>query len=150
MKFTRRGFWQSAAAATGLAALTRAGSKSGATADRLGYTPVETPDGATLPYVMKDGVKEFHLIAEPVKREFAPGMMVNCWGYNGITPGPTIEAVEGDRVRILVTNRLPEHTTIHWHGVILPNGMDGVGGLTQPHIKPGETFVYLRKKGNRN
>ena len=99
---------------------------------------------------MKDGVKEFHLIAEPVKREFAPGMMVNCWGYNGMTPGPTIEAVEGDRVRLLVTNRLPEHTTIHWHGIILPNGMDGVGGLTQPHIKPGETFAYeftLRQHG---
>ncbi len=150
MKFTRRGFWQSAVAATGLAASTRAGSKSGAAADRLGYTPVETPDGATLPYVLKDGVKEFHLIAEPVKREFAPGMIVNCWGYNGMTPGPTIEAVDGDRVRILVTNRLPEHTTIHWHGIILQNGMDGVGGLTQPHIKPGETFVYeftLRQHG---
>ncbi len=150
MKFTRRGFWQSAAAATGLAGLTRAGSSSGTAADPLGYTPVETPDGATFPYVMKDGVKEFHLIAEPVKREFAPGMMVNCWGYNGMTPGPTIEAVEGDRVRLLVTNRLPEHTTIHWHGIILPNGMDGVGGLTQPHIKPGETFAYeftLRQHG---
>ena len=150
MKFTRRGFWQSAAAATGLASLARTGSPTSAAADRPGYTPIETPDGATLPYVLKDGVKEFHLIAEPVKREFAPGMIVNCWGYNGMTPGPTIEAVEGDRVRILVTNRLPEHTTIHWHGIILPNGMDGVGGLTQPHIKPGETFAYeftLRQHG---
>ncbi len=150
MKFTRRGFWQTAAAATGLGALARAGSRTRAAADQLGYTPVETPDGATLPYVLKDGVKEFHLIAEPVKREFAPGMIVNCWGYNGMSPGPTIEAVEGDRVRILVTNRLPEHTTIHWHGIILPNGMDGVGGLTQPHIKPGETYVYeftLRQHG---
>lgn len=117
---------------------------------RLAYTPVVTPNGSTLPWVMKDGVKEFRLIAEPVKREFAPGMVVNCWGYNGQTPGPTIEAVEGDRVRILVTNRLPEHTTIHWHGVFLPNGMDGVGGLLQPHIKPGETFAYeftLRQHG---
>jgi FtsP/CotA-like multicopper oxidase with cupredoxin domain len=77
-----------------------------------------------------------------VKREFAPGMVVNCWGYNGTTPGPTIEAVEGDRVRIYVHNKLPEATTIHWHGIILPNGMDGVSGLTQPHIAPGETFVY--------
>ncbi len=150
MKFTRRGFWQTAAAATGMAALARAGSRTSGATDQLGYTPVETPDGATLPYVMKDGVKEFHLIAEPVKREFAPGMIVNCWGYNGMSPGPTIEAVEGDRVRILVTNRLPEHTTIHWHGIVLPNGMDGVGGLTQPHIKPGETYVYeftLRQHG---
>jgi FtsP/CotA-like multicopper oxidase with cupredoxin domain len=109
---------------------------------RTHYTPVVTPNGNTLPFKMKEGVKEFHLIAEPVEREFAPGMKVKCWGYNGQTPGPTIEAVEGDRVRILVTNKLPEHTTIHWHGIFLPNGMDGVGGLNQPHIKPGETYVY--------
>ncbi|MEO5727826.1 MAG: multicopper oxidase domain-containing protein, partial [Byssovorax sp.] len=72
------------------------------------FTPVITPNGATLPWKMENGVKVFHLIAEPVKREFAPGMMINCWGYNGETPGPTIEAVEGDRVRMLVTNKLPE------------------------------------------
>jgi FtsP/CotA-like multicopper oxidase with cupredoxin domain len=116
----------------------------------LPYTPVVTPNGSTLPHVMKKGVKEFHLIAEQVKREFAPGMVVNCWGYNGQTPGPTIEAVEGDRVRLLVTNKLPEHTTIHWHGVFLPSGMDGVGGLSQPQIKPGETYAYeftLRQHG---
>jgi manganese oxidase len=77
-----------------------------------------------------------------VVREFAPGMKVNLWGYNGQTPGPTIEAVEGDKVRIFVTNKLPEHTTVHWHGMLLPNGMDGVGGLTQPHIEPDKTFVY--------
>ena len=94
--------------------------------------------------------KEFHLVAEPVVREFAEGMKVNLWGYNGQSPGPTIEAVEGDKVRIFVTNRLPEHTTVHWHGMILPSGMDGVGGLTQPHIKPGKTFVYefeMKKSG---
>jgi FtsP/CotA-like multicopper oxidase with cupredoxin domain len=91
---------------------------------------------------MKDGWKEFHLIAEPVKREIAPGMVANLWGYNGQSPGPTIECVEGDKVRIFVTNKLPEHTTIHWHGVLLPNGMDGVGGLTQPQIPAGKTYVY--------
>ena len=106
------------------------------------YTPVTTPNGSTLPCVLRDGVKEFHLVAEPVKREFAPGMTVNCWGYNGQTPGPTIEAVEGDRVRILVTNRLPEPTSVHWHGLIVPNGMDGVGGVTQKAIPPGETYAY--------
>lgn len=114
------------------------------------YGPVVTPNGSRLRHKMKNGVKEFHLIAEPVEREFAPGMTVKCWGYNGQTPGPTIEAVEGDRVRILVTNKLPEHTSIHWHGIFLPNGMDGVGGLTQPHIKSGETYVYeftLRQNG---
>jgi FtsP/CotA-like multicopper oxidase with cupredoxin domain len=99
---------------------------------------------------MNGGVKEFHLVAEPVRREIAPGMIVNLWGYNGASPGPTIEAVEGDRVRIFVTNKLPEHTTVHWHGLFLPSGMDGVGGLTQPHIPPGKTFVYeftLRQSG---
>ena len=106
------------------------------------YTPVRTLNGWTLPYKMKNGVKEFHLVAEEVEHEFAPGCVAKCWGYNGTTPGPTIEAVEGDRVRIYVTNRLGEHTTIHWHGLYLPSGMDGVGGLNQPHIKPGETFVY--------
>lgn len=114
------------------------------------YQPVVTPNGWTLAPTLKDGVKEFHLVAEPVKREFAPGMTVNCWGYNGSTLGPTLEAVEGERVRIYVTNRLPEHTTIHWHGIRVPNGMDGVGGLTQPHIPPGKTFVYefvLKRSG---
>lgn len=82
------------------------------------------------------------LVAEPVWREFAPGLRVRCWGYNGQTPGPVIEAVEGDRVRIFVTNRLPEVTSVHWHGIILPNGQDGVTGLLQPGIEPGETFIY--------
>ena len=109
---------------------------------RGAYTPVTTLNGWTLPHHMKDGVKEFHLVAEEVEHEFAPGCTAKCWGYNGTTPGPTIEAVEGDRVRIYVTNRLPEHTSVHWHGLVLPSGMDGVGGLSQPHIKPGETFVY--------
>ena len=114
------------------------------------YNPVVTLNGWTLPWRMKDGVKEFHLIAEPIEREIAPGMKANLWGYNGQSPGPTIECVEGDRVRIFVTNKLPEHTTVHWHGILLPSGMDGVGGLTQPHIPPGKTFVYeftMKKSG---
>ncbi len=106
------------------------------------YNPVVTLNGWTAPWRMNAGVKEFHLVAEPVVREVAPGFLVNMWGYNGQSPGPTIEVVEGDRVRIFVTNRLPEHTTIHWHGQRLPNGMDGVGGLNQPAIPPGKTFVY--------
>ncbi len=106
------------------------------------YDPVVTLNGWTLPWRMNGNVKEFHLVAEPVVREMAPGFKVNMWGYNGQSPGPTIEVVEGDRVRIFVTNRLPEHTTVHWHGQRLPNGMDGVGGITQPHIPPGKTFVY--------
>jgi FtsP/CotA-like multicopper oxidase with cupredoxin domain len=106
------------------------------------YNPVVTLNGWTLPWRMNNGVKEFHLVAEPVVRELAPGMNAQLWGYNGQSPGPTIEVVEGDRVRMFVTNRLPEHTAVHWHGQRLPNGMDGVGGITQPHIPPGKTFVY--------
>lgn len=106
------------------------------------YTPVRTLNGWTLPYTMNNGIKEFHLVAEELEHEFAPGSVAKCWGYNGTTPGPTIEAVEGDRVRIYVTNHLKEHTTIHWHGLLLPSGMDGVGGLTQPQIAPNETFAY--------
>ena len=110
--------------------------------DEVNYRPVVTLNGWTLPYRMNDGVKEFHLVAEPVVREMAPGFKVNMWGYNGQSPGPTIEVVEGDRVRIFVTNRLPEPTTIHWHGQRLPNGMDGVSGLNQRAIGVGKTFVY--------
>jgi hypothetical protein len=112
-------------------------------AEAAGAAPrVITPNGSSLPWRWEDGRKTFHLIAEPVVREFAPGLRVNCWGYNGTTPGPTIEAVEGDRVRIDVENRLPEPTTVHWHGVLLPNGQDGVAGLNQRPIAPGETFRY--------
>ena len=84
------------------------------------YRPVLTLNGWTLPWRMKDGVKEFHLVAEPVLREIAPGMTARLWGYNGQSPGPTIEVVEGDRVRLFVTNHLPEVTTVHWHGQRLP------------------------------
>jgi manganese oxidase len=106
------------------------------------YQPVATLNGWTLPWRMRNGVKEFHLVAEAVTREIAPGMKAHLWGYNGQSPGPTIEVVEGDRLRMFVTNRLPEATSIHWHGQRLPNGMDGVSGLTQPSIKPGQTYVY--------
>ena len=118
--------------------------------ERADYQPVVTLNGWTLPWRMNGDWKEFHLVAEPVLREMAPGMKARLWGYNGQSPGPTIECVEGDKVRIFVTNKLPEHTTVHWHGMLVPNGMDGVGGLTQPHIKPGKTFVYefaIRKSG---
>ncbi|WP_068324030.1 multicopper oxidase family protein [Polynucleobacter yangtzensis] len=106
------------------------------------YNPVVTLNGWTLPWRMNEGVKEFHLVAEPVVREMAPGFKAHLWGYNGQSPGPTIEVVEGDRVRIFVTNRLPEQTSVHWHGQRLPNGMDGVTGLTQKGIPPGKTFMY--------
>ena len=140
---TREGWAQDAQSPAGAAP---------ATAGKGPYTPVVTPNVPTLPWTMEGGVKVFRLVAEPVKREFAPGMVVNTWGYNGSCPGPTIEAVEGDRVRFLVTNKLPERTSVHWHGVLLPNGMDGVSGLNQPHIAPGETYAYeftLRQNGTQ-
>ncbi len=114
------------------------------------YRPVVVPDGTKLPWKIVDGAKVFHLVAQEVEHEVAPGLKMTGWGYNGTIHGPAIEAVEGDRVRIYVTNELPEGTTVHWHGLILPNGMDGVGGLTQPVIPPGETFRYefvLRQHG---
>jgi len=106
------------------------------------YVPVRTLNGWTLPYTLNNGVKEFHLVAEEVKHEFAKGSHATCWGYNGTTIGPTLEMVEGDRVRIYVTNHLKEPTSMHWHGIDLPNGMDGIAGLNQPSIQPNETFVY--------
>lgn len=109
--------------------------------DRI-HASVITPNVGSLPWTMDGDVKVFHLIAEPIRREFAPGFWVNCWGYNGSSPGPTIEAIEGERVRIFVTNRLNEPTSVHWHGIILPNGMDGVAGLNQQAIQPGQTFKY--------
>ena len=115
------------------------------------YSPVITPNGASLPWRMVGGTKVYHLIVEEVEHTFAPGLTTTCWGYNGRVHGPTIEAVEGDHVRIYVTNRLPAAaTTVHWHGLFLPNGMDGVGGLNQRAIQPGETFKYeftLRQSG---
>jgi len=114
------------------------------------YTPVITPNVSTLPFTLVHGVKVFHLIAEAVEHEFAPGLQAQCWGFNGSTPGPTIEAVEGDRVRIYVTNALPAATSVHWHGILLPSGMDGVSGLSQAPIPPGSTFRYeftLRQHG---
>jgi FtsP/CotA-like multicopper oxidase with cupredoxin domain len=109
---------------------------------RRDYNPVVTPNGAALPFKIVDGVKVFHLVAEEVTHEFASGLKAQLWGFNGRVHGPTIEAVEGDRVRIYVTNKLPEATSIHWHGIILPSGMDGVPGLSQKTIAPGETFKY--------
>jgi len=103
---------------------------------------VVVPNGGTLPVRTVGGVKVFHLTAGAVKHQIAPGLDIEAWGYNGSTPGPLMEVTEGDRVRIYVTNKLPEATSVHWHGIFLPHGMDGVAGLTQPPIEPGKTFKY--------
>ena len=104
--------------------------------------PWSRPNGTTLPFKIVDGVKVFHLIPYEITHEFAPGLKAIVWGYNGETPGPVIEAVEGDHIRIYVSNKLPVPTSVHWHGLLLPCNMDGVSGLTQRPIRAGETFVY--------
>ena len=104
--------------------------------------PVEAPDLTRLFWEMKDGVKEFHLYCRHTRREFLPNMWFDVWGYNDSMPGPTIEAVEGDRVRIVVHNELPEATIMHWHGLEVPIRFDGVEAVTQDPILPGETFAY--------
>jgi manganese oxidase len=116
-----------------------------------GYNPVVVPNGGALPFKIVDGVKVFHLVAEEVDHFFDAGLRAKCWGFNGRVNSTIIEAVEGERIRIYVTNKLKTATSIHWHGFYLPCGMDGVGGLTQPNIKPGETFKYewtLRQHGS--
>ncbi len=114
------------------------------------YVPCITPGIETLPYEMDGNVKVFKLRAEPVTLLFpdmSDGMgmkmrNINAWGYNGSSPGPTIECVEGDTVRIVVENGLAENTTVHWHGLHIPLAMDGVPGLSQTPIPPGGSFTY--------
>ncbi len=103
---------------------------------------VHVPNGSILESKPRGGVKIFHLRAQAIRHEIAPGLTIEAWGYNGTSPGPLIEVDEGDRVRMYVTNELPESTSIHWHGVFVPGGMDGVSGLTQASIEPGKTFKY--------
>lgn len=115
-----------------------------------GYQPVTTPGLNTLPYEMDGNVKVFRLTAEPVTIYFPDASdhtgqrrrPILAWGYNGSVPGPTIEAVEGDRVRIIVQNNLPEPTSVHWHGLHVPIDMDGVTGVSQDPIPVGGQFVY--------
>src|SRR5262245_15289533 len=104
--------------------------------------PVVTPDILNLPFSLESGVKVVQLIAEPVKQTIVPGRTLDLWGFNGSAPGPTIQANEGDHVRVVFENRLPEPTGIHWHGLELPIEMDGVPGIGQKPVMPGERFVY--------
>jgi FtsP/CotA-like multicopper oxidase with cupredoxin domain len=114
----------------------------GVRAAGLPPVPVVTPDVPHLEPTIQGGVKEFHLIAEPVKREFLPNLVMDVWGFNGSMPGPTIEVTQGDRVRVIVENRLPEPTSIHWHGFEIAVALDGVPGLVQDFIPPGQAFAY--------
>jgi len=106
------------------------------------YLPMVTPDVADLPHRMEGGVKVFEFAAEPVKRKIAPFKTIEAWGYNGSIPGPTIQVQRGDRVRVFFENRLPESTTLHWHGLEIPLEQDGVPFISQKPVAPGEKYVY--------
>ncbi len=127
----------------GAAVLTRAAkAKQVSDTETPGPLPVVTPDVADLPFTVDNGVKVLHLVAEPVKQTVIPGRTFDLWGFNGSAPGPTIQANEGDRVRFIFENHLPEPTAIHWHGLELPIEMDGVPGIGQKPVAPGGRFVY--------
>ena len=152
---SRRSFLQRAmaigAAAFGVPPLVAQGGKSstgGVSWDRpardckAANTPVQTVDNRDLPFTLDNGVKVFHLVAEPVKQQIAPNKALILWGFNGSAPGPTIQVNQGDRVRIILENHLPEPTAMHWHGLEIPNDVDGGPGVSQAPIKPGERYVY--------
>src|SRR6266446_5022131 len=109
---------------------------------RNSSVPVQTPDVPILRHEKDGEVKVFKLVAEPVRRKIAPWKTIDCWGFNGVTPGPAIQADEGDRLRILVENRLPESLAIHWHGLEIPYAMDGMPYLSQKPIAPGSRLSY--------
>ena len=97
---------------------------------------------ASLAYKLDHGVKVFHLVARRAKWRVDAHTVINAWTYNGQVPGPVLRFRQGDRVRIIVTNELPEATAAHWHGLDVPNAMDGVPGVTMKPIAPGKSFVY--------
>ena len=94
------------------------------------------------PTVLPDGTKEFDLEAKIVKWEVSPGKIVDAWTYNGVVPAPEIHVNDGDKVRLVLKNSLPESTSLHLHGIRVPNAMDGVDPYTQPPIEPGKSFTY--------
>ena len=95
-----------------------------------------------LPSRVVDGVREFDLVCGKLRWEVTPGVMVDAEAYNGQVPGPVIRVTEGERVRVRVKNQLDDSTAVHWHGQRVVNSMDGVPFITQPPIKPGETYTY--------
>ena len=136
--------WCSAVILTSLAPACNSDSATGPTAMVAPTMPV-TPDVADLPSAIVNGAREFHVIASVFQQQIAtfPYRTAEVWGYNGSTPGPTAIAYEGEKIRFIVTNNLPEPTTVHFHGMHEPNEDDGVPGVSQPApIQPGETFTY--------
>lgn len=115
-----------------------------------GFVSVQAPGVPNLPGTLNGNVREFRLTAQPVTVQFPDmsdgmgmrGRPISAWGYNGSMIGPTMEAVEGEILRVIFTNNLPEPTTVHFHGLELPIEMDGVPGFSQDPVPPGGTFVY--------
>lgn len=104
---------------------------------------VVTPGIKDLPYTYYNGMKCFTLVVEEITWELVEGIFIHAWGYNGSTPGPTIRVYPGDKVVIRVINQLPVKTSVHWHGLIVPNNMGGVPPIEpSPFIEPGEYFDY--------
>jgi manganese oxidase len=106
-------------------------------------TPITAGKGGQpLAYTLDRDTKVFQITTSKLKWETTPGNFMDAYAYNGMLPGPEIRVTEGDNVRVVLTNKLDEGTTIHFHGQSVPNAMDGVGNLTQPPVKSGETFAY--------
>jgi FtsP/CotA-like multicopper oxidase with cupredoxin domain len=105
-------------------------------------TPVITTDVGDLPFTMDNGVKVFQLTAHVMQREIAPNKTIDVWGFNGSSPGPSIQVTQGDRVRVIFRNELPEPSSLHRHGFEVPIGFDGMPGISQDLVKPDGTFVY--------
>ena len=101
-----------------------------------------TRGGEPLTYTVEGDVKVFNLTAAPVQWPILSEVTVTAWTYNGMLPGPMIRVTEGDRVRVVVKNELPDPTSVHWHGLLVENAMDGVSLITQPTIEPGGVFTY--------
>ncbi|MBI5666975.1 MAG: copper oxidase [Chloroflexi bacterium] len=98
--------------------------------------------GRPLEYTMDGDVKVFNVVCQDIQWETMPGTAFPAMAYNGVVPGPEIRVTEGDKVRVVVKNEMQQSTGVHFHGVIVPNNMDGVPFVTQPPIRPGETFNY--------
>lgn len=160
MSSSRRHFFRQIALTAGVAsaaapsvhAATEQGARAAKAVAPVSTPPVRvvTPDVPHLPFERDGAVKVFRLRAEPVRTELVPGRPMDAWGFNGSVPGPTIEINEGDTVRIIVENRLPEIFAPHWHGLEVPIGMDGTPGISQDPIPPGGTHTYeftIRQNG---
>lgn len=149
-RVSRKGFIGALAGASALFFESRRASADGGGGNDHGHGPhvrptlPQTPDVPFLPSAIVNGAREFHVTAQIFEQvlETFPFHTAQVWGYNGITPGPTAISWEGERIRFVVTNQLPEPTTVHFHGMHAPNRFDGVAGVSQTPIPPGETFVY--------